>query len=121
MSSPPPLPPFLPKYVPVPDSTVFSIGPVGELPVAKYNTIPCWDLVSDNSHSTGEPPPLEKYMLLSLCHNAAAGSPDCWSLPAIIRLEYARQSVAVPLGECAGNDLYTKYDTISLYISSFIT
>ncbi|XP_056409444.1 intermembrane lipid transfer protein VPS13B-like [Hyla sarda] len=96
------------EYVPVPDSTVFSIGPVGELPVAKYNTIPCWDLVSDNSHSTGEPPPLQKYMLLSLCHNAAAGSPDCWSLPAIVRLEYPRQSVAVPLELCAGNDLCTK-------------
>ncbi|CAJ0929619.1 unnamed protein product [Ranitomeya imitator] len=96
------------EYVPAPDSTVFSIGPVGEHPIAKYNTIPCWDLVSDNSHSTGEPPPLQKYMLLSLCHNAAAGSPECWSLPAIIRLEYPRQSVAVPVGECAGNDLCTK-------------
>ncbi|XP_077126992.1 intermembrane lipid transfer protein VPS13B isoform X1 [Ranitomeya variabilis] len=96
------------EYVPAPDSTVFGIGPVGEHPIAKYNTIPCWDLVSDNSHSTGEPPPLQKYMLLSLCHNAAAGSPECWSLPAIIRLEYPRQSVAVPVGECAGNDLCTK-------------
>ncbi|XP_073406560.1 intermembrane lipid transfer protein VPS13B isoform X3 [Dendrobates tinctorius] len=96
------------EYVPAPDSTVFSIGPVGEHPIAKYNTIPCWDLVSDNSQSTGEPPPLQKYMLLSLCHNAASGSPECWSLPAIIRLEYPRQSVAVPVGECAGNDLCTK-------------
>ncbi|KAG8570401.1 hypothetical protein GDO81_011258 [Engystomops pustulosus] len=96
------------EYVPVPDSTVFNIGPVGEHPVAKYNTIPCWDLVSDNSHSTGEPPPLQKYILLSLCHNAAAGSPDCWSQPAIVRPEYPRQSVAVPIGECAGNDLCTK-------------
>ncbi|XP_073535716.1 intermembrane lipid transfer protein VPS13B isoform X2 [Phyllobates terribilis] len=96
------------EYVPAPDSTVFSIGPVGEHPIAKYNTIPCWDLVSDHSHSTGEPPPLQKYMLLSLCHNAVAGSPDCWSLPAIVRLEYPRQSVAVPVGECAGNDLCTK-------------
>ncbi|XP_075069965.1 intermembrane lipid transfer protein VPS13B isoform X2 [Mixophyes fleayi] len=96
------------EYVPVPDSTVFSISPVGEHPAAKSNTIPCWDLVSDTSHSMGEAPPLQKYILLSLCHNAAAGSAECWSLPAIIRQEYPRQSVAVPVGDCGGNDLCTK-------------
>ncbi|CAI9588810.1 unnamed protein product, partial [Staurois parvus] len=37
-----------------------------------------------------------------------ADSAECWSLPTIIRQEFPRQSVAVPLGDCGGNDLCTK-------------
>ncbi|XP_018414838.1 PREDICTED: vacuolar protein sorting-associated protein 13B isoform X3 [Nanorana parkeri] len=96
------------EYVPVPDSTVFSISPAGEHNVAKSNTFPCWDLISDTSNCTAETPPLQKYILLSLCHNATAGSAECWSLPTVIRQEFPRQSVTVPLGDCGGNDLCTK-------------
>ncbi|XP_068093820.1 intermembrane lipid transfer protein VPS13B isoform X2 [Hyperolius riggenbachi] len=96
------------EFVPVPDSTVFSISPVGEHLAAKSNTIPCWDLISDTSNCAADMPPLQKYLLLSLCQNAAAGSPKCWSLPAIIRQEFPRQSLAVPVGDCGGNDLCTK-------------
>ncbi|PIO09067.1 hypothetical protein AB205_0024700, partial [Aquarana catesbeiana] len=96
------------EYVPVPDSTVFSISPAGEHNVAKSNTVPLWDLISDTSNCIAETLPLQKYILLSLCHNATADSAECWSLPTIIRQEFPRQSVAVPLGDCGGNDLCTK-------------
>ncbi|XP_072266948.1 intermembrane lipid transfer protein VPS13B isoform X2 [Pyxicephalus adspersus] len=96
------------EYVPVPDSTVFSISPAGEHNVANSNTIPCWDLISDASNCTAETPPLQKYILLSLCHNATADSAECWSLPTIIRQEFPRQSVTVPQGDCGGNELCTQ-------------
>ncbi|KAM4688560.1 intermembrane lipid transfer protein VPS13B [Discoglossus pictus] len=95
-------------YVPVPDSAVFSICPVGDQTYAKSNTIPFWDLVSDTSQSTAEPSPLQKYILLSLCPNVGAGSAECWSLPVMIRQEFPRQSVAVPIGNCSGNGLCSK-------------
>ncbi|KAM9308647.1 intermembrane lipid transfer protein VPS13B [Gastrophryne carolinensis] len=96
------------EFAPVPDSTVFSIGPFGEHPTAKSSTVPCWDLISDTSNSSAEAPPLQKYILLSMCNNAAAGNAECWSLPAIIRQEFPRQSVAVPVGDCSESDLCTK-------------
>ncbi|KAM4705859.1 intermembrane lipid transfer protein VPS13B [Rhinophrynus dorsalis] len=98
------------EYVPVPDSAVFSISPVAEHPTAKSNTVPCWDLMSDISQSAVETSlsPYHKYMLLSLCPSVGAGNSQCWSLPAMIRQEYPRQSVAVPVGDCSGNGLCTK-------------
>ncbi|KAE8599301.1 hypothetical protein XENTR_v10017132 [Xenopus tropicalis] len=98
------------EYVPVPDSAVFSINPVGENQIAKPNPIPCWDVVSDVSQSSAEtsPSPLQKYILLSLCPSVGGGNTQCWSLPAVIRQEYPRQSVAVPVGDCGGSGLCTK-------------
>ncbi|XP_053571218.1 intermembrane lipid transfer protein VPS13B isoform X2 [Bombina bombina] len=96
------------EYVPVPDSAVFNISPIGDQLPSKSNTIPFWDLVSDTVQSTAEPSPLEKYILLSLCPNAGVGNAECWSLPVMIHQEYPRQSVAVPIGDCSGNGLCTK-------------
>ncbi|KAM8966204.1 intermembrane lipid transfer protein VPS13B isoform 2-T2 [Pelodytes ibericus] len=96
------------EFMPVPDSAVFSLGPVGENPAVKSNTFPCWDLVSDAGLMAGETSPLQKYILLSLCPSAGAGSAECWSLPVMIRQELPRQSVAVPVGVCGESDLCTK-------------
>ncbi|XP_053322760.1 intermembrane lipid transfer protein VPS13B [Spea bombifrons] len=96
------------EYVPVPDSTVFTISPVGEHSNAKSNAVPCWDLVSDSVHPTAEASPLQKYLLLSLCPGVGAGSAECWSQPVMIRQDLPRQSVAVPVSDYGDSDLCTK-------------
>ncbi|KAJ7397814.1 hypothetical protein BTVI_131814 [Pitangus sulphuratus] len=81
-----------------PDSAVFSIGPAGAPPSEALSAVPCWDLMSDTSPMMGGEPPTEKRVLLSFSPGGCAGSWELWSLPAVIKPEFARQSVAVPTG-----------------------
>ncbi|XP_068017257.1 intermembrane lipid transfer protein VPS13B isoform X4 [Melanerpes formicivorus] len=78
------------------DSAVFSISPREAL-----STVPCWDLMSDPSPFPSEVPHTEKHILLSFSPGSCTSSPELWSLPAVIKQEFARQSVAVPTGLCA--------------------
>uniref|UniRef100_A0A8B9USW9 Vacuolar protein sorting 13 homolog B n=1 Tax=Anas zonorhyncha TaxID=75864 RepID=A0A8B9USW9_9AVES len=81
-----------------PDSTVFSVSPAGAPPTETLTSVPCWDLMSDASPLTSGTPPTQKRMLLSFSPGGCAGSSEFWSLPAVIKQEFPRQSVAVPIG-----------------------
>lgn len=52
---------------------------------------------------------LQKQILLAFSPAAGATGSQCWSLPAIVRQEFPRQSVAVPFGNCGENGFCTRY------------
>ncbi|XP_069477524.1 intermembrane lipid transfer protein VPS13B isoform X2 [Ambystoma mexicanum] len=96
------------EYVHVAGSAVFSIGAGEHQATTQSSSVPCWDLVSDSSQPTLGASPLQKHFLLSLCPNAVEESPKCWSLPAVIRPDVPRQSVAVPFRDCSESGLCTR-------------
>lgn len=92
----------------VPDSATFSICPGGEQPALKSSSLPCWDLMPDVSLSVSDASLLQKQILLGFSPAAGADGPQCWSLPAVVRQEFPRQSVAVPLGDFRENGFCTR-------------
>ncbi|XP_027964380.1 vacuolar protein sorting-associated protein 13B isoform X6 [Eumetopias jubatus] len=96
------------EYFHVPDSATFSICPGGEQPAVKSSSLPCWDLMPDISRSPLDTSLLQKQILLAFSPAAGAASSQCWSLPAIVRQEFPRQSVAVPFGTCGENGFCTR-------------
>jgi len=88
------------------DSTVFSVGPARTKNTETLTSVPCWDLLADSSPITSGTPPTQKRMLLSF---SPGGSSEFWSLPAVIKQEFPRQSVAVPIGACTESGFYTRY------------
>ncbi|XP_058420689.1 intermembrane lipid transfer protein VPS13B isoform X5 [Diceros bicornis minor] len=96
------------EYFHVPDSGTFSICPGGEQPAVKSSSLPCWDLMPDISQSALDASLLQKQILLAFSPAAGADSSQCWSLPAIVRQEFPRQSVAVPFGNCRENGFCTR-------------
>nr|XP_051700618.1 intermembrane lipid transfer protein VPS13B isoform X3 [Oryctolagus cuniculus] len=92
----------------VPDSATFSICPGGEQPALKSSSLPCWDLLPDVSLSVLDASLLQKQILLGFSPAAGADGPQCWSLPAVVRQEFPRQSVAVPLGDFRENGFCTR-------------
>lgn len=96
------------EYFHVPDSATFSICPGGEQSAVTSSSLPCWDLMPDVSQSPLDTSLLQKQILLAFSPAAgAAGSPG-WSLPAIVRQEFPRQSVAVPLRNRGDNGFCTR-------------
>ncbi|XP_075562019.1 intermembrane lipid transfer protein VPS13B isoform X5 [Pelecanus crispus] len=91
-----------------PDSTVFGVSPAGAPPSETLSAVPCWDLMSDTSPLTSGAPLTEKRMLLSFSPGGCAGSRELWSLPAVIKQEFPRQSVAVPTGVCSESGFCTR-------------
>nr|XP_003226657.1 PREDICTED: vacuolar protein sorting-associated protein 13B isoform X1 [Anolis carolinensis] len=77
----------------VPDSSTFSICSAMESGAAKASSILFWDFVHDANYSVSDALPLQKYMLLSLKHDTGPS----WGPPAIIRQEFPRQSIAIPI------------------------
>lgn len=86
------------EHLHVPDSATFSICPGGEHPDVKSSSLPCWDIMPDVGPSVLDTTILQKQILLGFSPVPGADSSQCWSLPAIIRREFPRQSVAVPFG-----------------------
>ncbi|XP_070248088.1 intermembrane lipid transfer protein VPS13B isoform X2 [Myotis yumanensis] len=86
------------EYFRVPDSTTFSICPGGEQPAVHCSSLPCWDLMPDLSQSALDASLLQKQISLAFSPATGAGSSQCWSLPAVVRQDFPRQSVAVPFG-----------------------
>ncbi|XP_061851653.1 intermembrane lipid transfer protein VPS13B isoform X1 [Colius striatus] len=91
-----------------PESTVFSISPAGAPRSEELSAVPCWDLMSDADPLTSGTPLTEKRMLLSFSPGSCTGSWKLWSLPAVIKQEFARQSVAVPTAVCSENGFCTR-------------
>ncbi|XP_029779693.1 vacuolar protein sorting-associated protein 13B isoform X2 [Suricata suricatta] len=96
------------EYFHIPDSTTFSICPGGEPPAVKSSSLPCWDLMPDISQSPLEASLLQKQILLAFSPASGASGSQCWSLPAIVRHEFPRQSVAVPCGSWGKDRLSTR-------------
>lgn len=96
-----------------PDSTVFSVSPAGAPPTEALTSVPCWDLMSDASPLTSGTPPTQKRMLLSFSPGGCAGSSEFWSLPAVIKQEFPRQSVAVPIGVHSESGFCTRAITLT--------
>ncbi|XP_037659327.1 vacuolar protein sorting-associated protein 13B isoform X2 [Choloepus didactylus] len=96
------------EYFHVPDSTTFSICPGGEQSAVKSSSLPCWDLMPDISQLAVDASLLQKQILLGFSPAIGANSSQCWSLPAIVRQEFPRQSVAVPFRNCKENGFCTR-------------
>lgn len=94
----------------VPDTTTFSISPGGEHSEMKSSSLPCWDFMPDMGPSL-DTAVLQKQILLGFSPAPGADSSQCWSLPAVVRREFPRQSVAVPCGTLGENGFCTRYFT----------
>ncbi|XP_036063836.1 vacuolar protein sorting-associated protein 13B isoform X3 [Onychomys torridus] len=95
------------EYFHVPDSATFSVSPGGEHPAMESSSLPCWDFMPDVGPSV-DTAVLQKQILLGFSPAPGADSSPCWSLPAVIRREFPRQSVAVPFGAFRENRLCTR-------------
>nr|XP_027802688.1 vacuolar protein sorting-associated protein 13B [Marmota flaviventris] len=96
------------EYFHIPDSATFSICPGGEQPAIKSSSLPCWDLMPDVGPSVLDTSLLQKQILLGFSPATGANSSQCWSLPALVKQEFPRQSVAVPLGNSRENGFCTR-------------
>uniref|UniRef100_A0A670KB47 Vacuolar protein sorting 13 homolog B n=1 Tax=Podarcis muralis TaxID=64176 RepID=A0A670KB47_PODMU len=96
------------EYLQVPDSSTFSICSATETDTAKASSVVFWDLMPDITQPVSDMLPLQKYMLLSFKHSINCHAISCWSLPAVIRQEFPRQSIAVPLGGRSENGFCTR-------------
>lgn len=99
------------QYFHVPDSSTFSISPGGQQPAVRSSSLPCWDLMPDLGQPALDASLLQKQVLLAFSPTAVADSSQCWSLPALVRQEFPRQSVAVPLENYRENGFCTRYFT----------
>ena len=97
------------QYFHVPDSATFSICPGGEQPAVNSSSLPCWDLMPDVSPLALDAPLLQKQISLAFSPATGADHSQSWSLPAVVRQEFPRQSVAVPLGSHRENGFCTRY------------
>lgn len=96
------------EFFHIPDSTTFSLGPRGQQQSGVCSSVPCWDLLPNASPTTWDTEPLQKQILLTFSPGVPADGAACWSLPAPVRQEFPRQSVAVPLASCGENGLCTR-------------
>nr|XP_014343547.1 PREDICTED: vacuolar protein sorting-associated protein 13B [Latimeria chalumnae] len=90
------------------DSAVFSIGSAGEPAFPQTSSIPCWDLLCDTSQSDLEASLLHRHMLLSFSAEVGADSSPYWSLPAVIRQDFPRQCVVVPIRDYNKSEFSTR-------------
>ncbi|KAM5281501.1 intermembrane lipid transfer protein VPS13B isoform 2-T2 [Ctenodactylus gundi] len=90
------------------DSATFSICPGGDQPAMKSSSLPCWDFMPDIGPPMLDTSLLQKQVLLGFSPGTGVDSSHCWSLPAIVRPEFPRQSVAVPFGNCKENGFCTR-------------
>ncbi|CAH7118655.1 Vps13b [Phodopus roborovskii] len=91
----------------VADSATFGICPGGEHAAVKCSSLPCWDFMPDVGPSV-DTAELQKQILLGFSPAPGADSSQSWSLPAIVRREFPRQSVAVPFGTLRENGFCTR-------------
>ncbi|XP_075405556.1 intermembrane lipid transfer protein VPS13B isoform X3 [Tenrec ecaudatus] len=101
------------EYFHVPDGTTFSICPGGEQAAVKSGSLPCWDVLPDISQSVPDAVLLQKQILLGFSPAVGADSSQCWSLPAVVRQEFPRQSVAVPFTDSRENGFCTRAITLT--------
>ncbi|XP_062915876.1 intermembrane lipid transfer protein VPS13B-like isoform X2 [Mobula hypostoma] len=87
----------------MPESAIFSLPAARSQSPGVPTSIPCWDFVAGGILSELNDPLPQKHLLLSYSSRVGAGSCQNWSLPLVIRQDFPRQSVAVPLGDSTEN------------------
>ncbi|XP_060679860.1 intermembrane lipid transfer protein VPS13B-like isoform X2 [Hemiscyllium ocellatum] len=85
------------ERVHIAESSVFSLSPARAHSPPVPSSIPCWDLLAGASQADFSTPLPQKYLLLGYSPHIGMNSCQFWSLPTIIRQDFPRQSVAVPL------------------------
>uniref|UniRef100_A0A4W3GSR1 Vacuolar protein sorting 13 homolog B n=1 Tax=Callorhinchus milii TaxID=7868 RepID=A0A4W3GSR1_CALMI len=96
------------EYVYTADSAVFSIGPARDRIPPTPVSIPCWDFNIDVNQSDLNLPQPQKHLFLGVSPNVSASSCQYWSLPAMVRPDFPRQSIAVPLADLSENGFCTR-------------
>ncbi|XP_045567568.1 vacuolar protein sorting-associated protein 13B [Salmo salar] len=95
---------------PLPDTAVFSLAPAGQKSPFRPVSVACWDLLRKDGEIPQFPLPT-RHMMFSCLPTTdpgpVAGS-ESWSLPAPIRPDFPRQSVAVPGEICSSSGLSTR-------------
>ncbi|XP_043543606.1 vacuolar protein sorting-associated protein 13B-like isoform X3 [Chiloscyllium plagiosum] len=87
------------ERVHIAESSVFSLSPARAHSPPVPSSIPCWDLLAGASQADFITPLPQKYLLFGYSPHIGMNSCQFWSLPIIIRQDFPRQSVAVPLGD----------------------
>ncbi|XP_072572926.1 intermembrane lipid transfer protein VPS13B isoform X4 [Paramormyrops kingsleyae] len=90
-----------------PDTTVCSLPPGHALDSPQTCSVPCWDVLRLDSLAETEALPPQRHMMFSIAPEEGPGSVP-WSLPAPIRPDFPRQSVAVPGAPCARTGTSTR-------------
>ncbi|KAG7254183.1 hypothetical protein CRUP_037117 [Coryphaenoides rupestris] len=93
----------------LPDSVAFTLPPAavggGGGSQATPCSVPCWDQLLDKPRGEVDSPLPLRHMLFSLdpgALEAGTGTGASWSLPALIRADFPRQSISVPVEAVAG-------------------
>ncbi|XP_069778608.1 intermembrane lipid transfer protein VPS13B-like isoform X4 [Narcine bancroftii] len=96
------------------ESAVFSLTPATRAgsPGVLYS-IPCWDFMAGGSPPGLSGPSPLKHLLLGYSSHVGVSSCERWSLPAVIRPDVPRQSVAVPLGDANENGFCSRAVVVS--------
>ncbi|XP_073702990.1 intermembrane lipid transfer protein VPS13B [Garra rufa] len=76
---------------PIPESSGFTLGPAGAAGDQVCCAVPCWDVLRDGQ--TAEDAQVSSKQLLLSLESAVAQ----WSAPALVRTDFLRQSVPVPV------------------------
>ncbi|KAK6325959.1 hypothetical protein J4Q44_G00016030 [Coregonus suidteri] len=98
----------------LPETAVFSLAPAGEKTPSRPVSVACWDLLRKGVQGEWETPQSTlptRHMLFSCLPTPDPGpvaGPGSWSLPAPIRPDFPRQSVAVPGEICSSSGLSTR-------------
>ncbi|CAB1321377.1 unnamed protein product, partial [Coregonus sp. 'balchen'] len=96
-------------------TAVFSLAPAGEKTPSRPVSVACWDLLRKGVQGEWETPQSTlptRHMLFSCLPTPDPGpvaGPGSWSLPAPIRPDFPRQSVAVPGEICSSSGLSTRW------------
>ncbi|XP_038664545.1 vacuolar protein sorting-associated protein 13B-like isoform X2 [Scyliorhinus canicula] len=96
------------EHVYVPESSVFSLSPARPQSPSVPCSIPCWDLVAGGGRADLSIPLPQKHLLLGYSPHIGTNSCPYWSLPTMIRQDFPRQSVAVPLGDSGESGLCSR-------------
>ncbi|XP_028969409.2 vacuolar protein sorting-associated protein 13B isoform X3 [Esox lucius] len=96
----------------LPDTAVFSLSPAAEKTPSRAVSVACWDLLREGVQGAPDTPlspvPLRHMVFSCLPNPDADPSAASWSLPAPIRPDFPRQSVAVPGETCGQSGLSTR-------------
>ncbi|KAJ8013405.1 hypothetical protein DPEC_G00052920 [Dallia pectoralis] len=105
----------------LPDTAVFSLSPAAEKTPSRAVSVTCWDLLHEGVPGAMETPhnlvPF-RHMQFSCLPNPDAES---WSLPAPIRPDFPRQSLAVPGEICGQSSLSTRALVLTMQESFGVT
>ncbi|XP_051922637.1 intermembrane lipid transfer protein VPS13B-like isoform X3 [Hippocampus zosterae] len=93
----------------VPETTVFNLAPSEPSSPSKPCSLPCWDHLQNSNQGKMEfPLPVKCMLFSSLSRPDARHGPTAWSLPALIRPDFLRQSVSVPGETSSGGGLISR-------------